>query len=54
MLWPGSVTVQYGQPSCVNAGSQFQLLALGVVLIVAALLNGLTTSRLPRGKSGGR
>jgi ribose/xylose/arabinose/galactoside ABC-type transport system permease subunit len=28
-----------------NAGSQFQLLALGVVLIVAALLNGLTTSR---------
>jgi ribose transport system permease protein/erythritol transport system permease protein len=28
-----------------NAGSQFQLLALGVVLIIAALLNGLTTSR---------
>jgi ribose/xylose/arabinose/galactoside ABC-type transport system permease subunit len=28
-----------------NAGSQFQLLALGVVLIVAALLNGLTTGR---------
>ena len=28
-----------------NAGSQFQLLALGVVLILAALLNGLTTSR---------
>jgi ribose/xylose/arabinose/galactoside ABC-type transport system permease subunit len=28
-----------------NAGSQFQLLALGVVLILAALLNGLTTGR---------
>jgi ribose transport system permease protein/erythritol transport system permease protein len=28
-----------------NAGSQFQLLALGVVLILAALLNGLTTDR---------
>jgi ribose/xylose/arabinose/galactoside ABC-type transport system permease subunit len=28
-----------------NAGTQFQLLALGVVLIIAALLNGLTTRR---------
>jgi ribose transport system permease protein/erythritol transport system permease protein len=28
-----------------NAGIQFQLLALGVVLILAALLNGLTTGR---------
>jgi ribose transport system permease protein/erythritol transport system permease protein len=28
-----------------NAGSQFQLLALGAVLIFAALLNGLTTRR---------
>ena len=28
-----------------NEGSQYQLLALGVVLIFAALLNGLTTRR---------
>ncbi len=28
-----------------NAGSQFQLFALGAVLVFAALLNGLTTRR---------
>lgn len=28
-----------------NAGTQFQLLALGLVLIFAALLNGLTDRR---------
>jgi ribose/xylose/arabinose/galactoside ABC-type transport system permease subunit len=33
-----------------NAGSQFQLLALGVVLILAALLNGLTTRRYGGGQ----
>ncbi|KAA0097881.1 ABC transporter permease [Mycolicibacterium sp. P1-18] len=32
-----------------NTGTQFQLLALGVVLIVAALLNGLTTRRFRGG-----
>jgi ribose/xylose/arabinose/galactoside ABC-type transport system permease subunit len=31
-----------------NAGSQYQLLALGVVLVFAALLNGLTTRRYGR------
>ena len=28
-----------------NEGSQYQLLALGAVLVFAALLNGLTTRR---------
>ncbi len=32
-----------------NTGTQFQLLALGVVLILAALLNGLTTRRFRGG-----
>jgi ribose/xylose/arabinose/galactoside ABC-type transport system permease subunit len=32
-----------------NTGTQFQLLALGVVLILAALLNGLTTRRFGGG-----
>jgi ribose transport system permease protein/erythritol transport system permease protein len=31
-----------------NAGSQYQLLALGVVLIAAALLNGLANRRYGR------
>ncbi|MGY4650748.1 ABC transporter permease [Mycobacterium sp. URHB0021] len=33
-----------------NAGTQFQLLALGAVLIIAALLNGLTTRRYSGGQ----
>jgi ribose transport system permease protein/erythritol transport system permease protein len=28
-----------------NTGTQFQLLALGVVLVLSALLNGFTTRR---------
>jgi ribose transport system permease protein/erythritol transport system permease protein len=42
IVWLNAGIILYFQG---NAGSQFQLLALGVVLILAALLNGLTTGR---------